>query len=228
MLWKAPLAPPNRIPSPSIASPAPARAHSARMPQPRAPHAPGVESTRAAVFAMNCFFWRRAWATQCAERRAVGLKHFQVPPQIPPGAFDPASAGLPAPDGRFVVLSRLSNGRERDDGRFSPMLMAVPSDTVGLSCGQDATRCCCSCWTGCCCCGSRHGSCPHCCSNCRPGSPGSSPMAADRNLSMTPIRNPCERTGRTNAVSAVSRCWSPVSVIPPDSWSVSNTRNRRQ
>ena len=150
------------------------------------------------------------------------LKH------VPPGAFDPASAGLPAPGGRFVILSLPVSGCERDGGRFSPMLMVEPSGTVGLSCGQYGTRCCCCCWSGCCCCGWRRGSCSRCCSNCRPGSPGSSPMAADRNRSMTPSRNLCERTGRTKAVSAVSRCCSPVSVMSPDWWRVSSERSRRQ
>lgn len=75
----------------------------------------------------------------------------------PPGAFDPASTGLPAPGERLLLLSHPLTGCERDGGRFSPML-SVPSGTVGLSCGLPGTRCCCSCWSGCCCCGSRRGS----------------------------------------------------------------------
>jgi len=47
----------------------------------------------------------------------------------PPGAFDPASTGLPAPGGRFVLLSHLASGYERDGGRFSPMLI-TPSGAL--------------------------------------------------------------------------------------------------
>ena len=61
--------------------------------------------------------------------------------KFPPGAFDPASTGLPVPGGRLLLLSHPVTECERDCGRFSPMLI-VPSGIVGLSSGQCGTRCC--------------------------------------------------------------------------------------
>src|ERR1035441_5262419 len=100
-----------------------------------------------------------------------------------------------APGGSLSLFARAPSIAQ--DGMAAGSTNAPSGAPVELGPGQPGTQCCCSCSTGCCCCAVPIGNCSRCCSNCRPGSRGSSPMAATPNRSASPLIPP-ELPGKPN------------------------------
>ena len=115
---------------------------------------------------------------------------------------------LPAPSGLTFRSHRACMcllGLENDQFRLETQV----STTLQRNSGPDGTPCCCSDSSARSCCGSLTGNSRLCCSNCRHGSPGSSPLGSStNNLCNTARRNRQLFTTRlfANAVSDTLQC----------------------
>ena len=104
-----------------------------------------------------------------------------------------------------------------EDGMVAGSAPPPSGSRVELGTRPPGTQGCCSGSSGCCCCGSPPGSCSRCCSNCRPDSHGSSPLAATPCLRRADAR--CVHTdpshGRQANRSSTCRRNPPRSAVIP-------------
>jgi len=156
----------------------------------------------------------------------VGLHSIE---KRPLGAFDRSSNLLPAPSGLTFRFRRACNsllGLENDLFRLETQVSTTPERNSGRA----GSPCCCSGSSVRSCYGSLTGNSQPRYSNCRHGSPGSSPLGSfTHNRCSTACRNRQLFTPRlfANAVSAVSRTCSSNSVISPSRSARSKTRTRQ-